>query len=66
MIPGIGSIGGAELLIPLALIVLLFGAKRLPELGRALGSGVKEFRNGATEENDKRPIANAGRGEDRA
>jgi TatA/E family protein of Tat protein translocase len=33
-----------ELLILLAIILLLFGAKRLPQVGRSLGSGIREFR----------------------
>jgi sec-independent protein translocase protein TatA len=38
--------GGMELLIILAVVLLFFGAKRLPELGRSLGSGIREFREG--------------------
>jgi len=38
--------GGMELLIILAIILLFFGAKRVPELGRSLGSGIREFRKG--------------------
>ena len=41
---GIGSFGGTELIIALVIILLLFGAKRIPELARGLGSGVQEFR----------------------
>ena len=43
---GIGSFGGTELIIALVIILLLFGAKRIPELARGLGSGVREFRAG--------------------
>ncbi len=46
MIPGVPSLGGAELLILLAIILLFFGAKRVPQLGRSLGSGVRQFRQG--------------------
>ena len=46
MIPGVPSMGGMELLIILAIILLFFGAKRVPELGRSLGSGIREFRKG--------------------
>ena len=46
MIPGFPSLGGAELLILLAIILLFFGAKRVPQLGRSLGSGVRQFRQG--------------------
>jgi sec-independent protein translocase protein TatA len=44
MIPGLPSLGGAELLILLAIVVLFFGAKRLPEMGRSLGRGITEFK----------------------
>jgi sec-independent protein translocase protein TatA len=43
------SVGGLELLIILVIILLLFGAKRVPQLGRALGSGIREFRQGINE-----------------
>ena len=46
MIPGVPSMGGAELLIILAIVLLFFGAKRVPQLGRSLGSGYKELRAG--------------------
>ena len=38
-----------ELLILLFIILLFFGARRIPELGRSLGSGMREFRKGASE-----------------
>jgi len=38
-----------ELIIALVIILLLFGAKRIPELARGLGSGVREFRAGTRE-----------------
>ena len=37
-------IGMGELLVILLIILLLFGAKRLPEIGKALGKTLKEFR----------------------
>ncbi len=49
MIPGIPSVGGLELLIVLAIILLFFGAKRVPELAKGLGKGIREFRQGAVE-----------------
>lgn len=36
--------GPLETLVILIVILLLFGAKRLPEIGRALGEGIKEFK----------------------
>ena len=43
------NIGGQELLIVLLIVLLLFGAKKLPELSRALGQSLKEFRKGREE-----------------
>ena len=37
MIPGLPQVGGVEMLILLAIVLLFFGAKRVPELGRSLG-----------------------------
>ncbi len=48
MIPGIPSLGGVELLILLAIVLLFFGAKRIPQLARAIGGGVRELREGLT------------------
>ena len=48
MIPGIPSLGGVELLILLAIVLLFFGAKRLPQLARAIGGGVRELREELT------------------
>lgn len=39
-----GIMGGWEILLILAVIILLFGARKLPELARGLGQGVKEFK----------------------
>ena len=44
-----GSVGMPELIIGLVVILLLFGAKRVPELARGLGSGVREFKKGTKE-----------------
>ncbi len=45
----IQGIGGPELLIILVIILLLFGAKRLPELSRSLGKSLSEFKKGRQE-----------------
>ena len=42
-----------HLIIVLAVVLLLFGAKRVPELARGLGEGVREFRKGAQDEGDE-------------
>ncbi len=46
--------GPTELIILLTIILLLFGAKRIPELAKGLGSGVREFRRGTSGEADVR------------
>jgi sec-independent protein translocase protein TatA len=46
VIPGIPQIGATELIILLVIILLLFGAKRIPELARSLGKGTREYRKG--------------------
>ncbi len=54
------NINGPELLILLAVILLLFGAKKLPDLARSLGSSAKEFREGlkeGSEEDEEEPSA---------
>ncbi len=43
------TVHGPELIIILVIILLLFGAKRIPELAKGLGSGVREFRRGTRE-----------------
>ncbi|RTY70371.1 twin-arginine translocase TatA/TatE family subunit [Flavobacterium sp. GSP27] len=44
------SIGVTEILIILAVVLLLFGGKKIPELMKGLGSGIKEFKNAAKED----------------
>jgi len=43
------GLGYQELLIILVIVLILFGANRLPELAKSLGSSVKEFKKGVTE-----------------
>jgi sec-independent protein translocase protein TatA len=40
-----GPLGLPEMLIILAIVILIFGANRLPELGKGIGSGIKNFRS---------------------
>src|SRR5436190_20978657 len=47
-----GSIGGPELLVIFVIALLIFGPKKLSELGRTLGKGVAEFRKAATDLRD--------------
>ncbi|HUT74430.1 MAG TPA: twin-arginine translocase TatA/TatE family subunit [Armatimonadota bacterium] len=50
-----GSLGPQEIILIMVAALLLFGAKRLPELGRSLGQGMREFRRSLSgaEEADK-------------
>ncbi|HHS13035.1 MAG TPA: twin-arginine translocase TatA/TatE family subunit [bacterium] len=45
--------GHGELLIILFVVLLLFGAKRIPELARGLGKGIREFKDGLKNVNDE-------------
>ena len=62
--PGFGSLGGTELIIALAIILLLFGAKRIPELAKGLGSGVREFRKGTRGEDEVAEAKKDAKGEE--
>lgn len=52
-------LGVWELVAILVIVLILFGPKRLPEIGKAVGSGMKEFKNATGEgkegESEKRP-----------
>jgi sec-independent protein translocase protein TatA len=57
-----GGIGLPEVLLVLAIVLIIFGPKRLPALGRSLGSGMRNFKEsisgkdkGEDEEDDDRP-----------
>ena len=53
-----GFLGGWEWLIVILAVLLLFGAKRIPELAKGLGSGIKEFKKAAREVTEE--VQNAG------
>jgi sec-independent protein translocase protein TatA len=42
----LGILGGQEILLILLLVLLLFGGKKIPELMRGLGKGIREFNKG--------------------
>jgi len=50
-------LGGWEIVLILAVVLILFGAKKLPELAKGLGSGIKEFKKATREVTDE--ITNA-------
>ncbi|MBR6417515.1 MAG: twin-arginine translocase TatA/TatE family subunit [Bacteroidales bacterium] len=41
----LGIIGGTEIIVILVIVLILFGGKKIPELMRGLGKGVKEYKN---------------------
>ena len=47
------GLGGQELLLILVIVLLLFGAKKLPELARGMGKGIKEFKKAQNEDEDE-------------
>lgn len=53
MILGLGAPGGGELIIILLIILLLFGGKKIPELMRGMGKGIKSFKQGMSEVQDE-------------
>lgn len=48
----LGMIGAPQIILIVVVVLLLFGGKKIPELMRGLGSGIKEFKD-ASKEDDK-------------
>ena len=48
-----GMLGGWELVLILAVVLILFGARKLPELAKGLGQGIKEFKKAATDDESR-------------
>jgi sec-independent protein translocase protein TatA len=51
-----GPLGLPELLIILGVLLLIFGARRLPEIGSSLGRGIRMFKSSVTGEEDDKDI----------
>ena len=47
-----GNLGFTEIMIILVVVLLLFGAKRLPEVGASIGKGIREFKRSLTDTQD--------------
>ncbi|RLD88298.1 MAG: hypothetical protein DRJ09_08680 [Bacteroidetes bacterium] len=56
MIQQCGMFGGYEIVLILVAVLLLFGGKKIPELARGLGKGVKEFKDAAEDSNLKQDL----------
>ena len=59
------GLGYQELLIILVIVLILFGANRLPELAKSLGSSVKEFKKGINEAKAEDPTTPASKDGDK-
>jgi sec-independent protein translocase protein TatA len=49
------GIGATEWLLIILVLILLFGAKKIPEIARGLGKSVNEFKKGMSETDEKKP-----------
>ncbi len=65
LIPVLNTVGPTELIIVLAIVLLLFGAKRIPELARGLGTGIREFKRGVRDEGEEKKDEELTAGADR-
>ncbi len=54
-----GMPSGWELLLVVGVIVLLFGGKKIPELAKGLGKGIKDFKKAVNEDDEPQPAAPA-------
>lgn len=56
-----GKLGPTEIILILAIVLLLFGGKKIPELMRGLGKGVRSFKDGVKgEDEESKPTNNPG------
>lgn len=58
-----GRLGVTEILVILAVVLLLFGGKKIPELMKGLGSGIKEFKNAAKDDSSDKKEDSSQKGE---
>ena len=49
----LGSLGGPELIVIVLFVIVFFGAKKIPELARGLGKGIREFKDATKEIKDE-------------
>lgn len=67
MILAIFNLGTGEIVVIVVIVLLLFGGKKIPELMKGLGKGVKSFKQGMNEVEDeiKKPIVDMGKPADK-
>jgi sec-independent protein translocase protein TatA len=53
------GVGFPELVVVLVVLLLVFGAKRLPEMGRSIGKGMREFKDAVSGDDDPTPTSTA-------
>ena len=47
------ALGGPEIIVILVILLLLFGGRKIPELMKGMGKGIKEFKNATKDDSDK-------------
>lgn len=57
----LGIVGPTELIVIVLIVVLLFGGKKIPELMKGIGQGMKEFKKAKDEPDTKSPQAGTGK-----
>lgn len=53
----LAALGGMEIAVILAIVLLLFGGRKIPELMKGLGKGIKEFKDGKDGIDEDEPVA---------
>jgi len=48
----LGSIGPTELILILLIVIIIFGARKLPDLGKSIGEGIKNFKKSMSSKDD--------------
>jgi sec-independent protein translocase protein TatA len=51
----LGSIGPTELILILLIVIIIFGARKLPDLGKSIGEGIKNFKKSMNTKEDDTP-----------
>lgn len=60
------KLGGWELVLLLAIVLIIFGAGRLPEIGSAMGKAIRSFKSSSLGEDEAKPKAKRGRAKAKA